>query len=206
MPTIGFKIVENEIASLRHFLPRRHLFFFFGCFLFGPLEFLGAFWAAAVFLRVSWEVSGPKTVKKHRVLSGFLKAVVWRFKAHDGPLPLIFFLLFFWISSCAKMLVQIVFQNWNFLEQQLSRIAYPKIIVTIFFLNIGFFLYFFVHIWSQKIVQNSFKKCQFLGSIFESFVGGFGDLWVCLGSLFGSLEVFLGGLLIQKTIKNCGFF
>merc|ERR1711963_1393940 len=59
---------------------------------------------------------------------------------------------------------------------------------------------------SQKIVQNSFKKCQFLGSIFESFVGGFGDLWVCPGSLFGSLEVFLGGLLIQKTIKNCGFF
>merc|ERR1711963_207121 len=59
---------------------------------------------------------------------------------------------------------------------------------------------------SQKIVQNSFKKCQFLGSIFESFVGGFGALWVCLGSLFGSLEVFLGGLLIQKTIKNCGFF
>merc|ERR1711963_152934 len=55
---------------------------------------------------------------------------------------------------------------------------------------------------SQKIVQNSFKKCQFLGSIFESFVGGFGDLWVCLGSLFGSLEVFLGGLLIQKNYKK----
>ena len=76
MPKFGFKIVENEIASLRHFLPRRHFFIFFGCFLFGPLEFLGAFCVAAVFLRVSWEVSGPKTVKNHRVLSGFLKAVV----------------------------------------------------------------------------------------------------------------------------------
>ena len=41
------------------------------------------------FLRVSWEVSGPKNIKNHRVFSGFLKAGVWLFKAHDGPLGLI---------------------------------------------------------------------------------------------------------------------
>ena len=77
MPKFGFKIVENEIASLRHFLPRRHFFYFFlVVFCLGLWSSLGAFWVALVFLRVSWEVSGPKTVKKHRVLSGFLKAVV----------------------------------------------------------------------------------------------------------------------------------
>ena len=41
------------------------------------------------FLRVSWEVSGPKNIKNHRVFSGFLKAGVWLFKANDGPLGLI---------------------------------------------------------------------------------------------------------------------
>ena len=41
------------------------------------------------FLRVSWEVSGPNNIKNHRVFSGFLKAGVWLFKAHDGPLGLI---------------------------------------------------------------------------------------------------------------------
>ena len=41
------------------------------------------------FLRVSWEVSGPKNIKNHSVFSGFLKAGVWLFKAHDGPLGLI---------------------------------------------------------------------------------------------------------------------
>ena len=41
------------------------------------------------FLRVSWEVSGPKNIENHRVFSGFLKAGVRLFKAHDGPLGLI---------------------------------------------------------------------------------------------------------------------
>ena len=41
------------------------------------------------FLRVSWEVSGPKNIKNHLVFQGFLKAVVCLFKARDGPLGLI---------------------------------------------------------------------------------------------------------------------
>ncbi len=41
------------------------------------------------FLRVSWEVSGPKNIKNHLVFEGFLKAVVCLFKANDGPLGLI---------------------------------------------------------------------------------------------------------------------
>ena len=51
------------------------------------------------FLRVSWEVSGPKNIKNHSVFSGFLKAGVWLFKAHDGPLGLILVSLvnLFWI-------------------------------------------------------------------------------------------------------------
>ena len=39
----------------------------------------------------------------------------------------------------------------------------------------------------------------------DLFVGGFGALWVPLGSLLGSLEALLGGLLTQKPSKTCGF-
>ena len=44
-----------------------------------------------------------------------------------------------------------------------------------------------------------------MGSILDLFVGGFGALWVPLGSLLGSLEALLGGLLTQKPSKTNGF-
>ena len=62
------EIVENEIASLRHFLPERHLL---GFFLVSFCMGFGALWVLLGrllgFLRVSWEVSGPKNIKNHRV-------------------------------------------------------------------------------------------------------------------------------------------
>ena len=64
----GPKIVKNEIATLRHFLPRRHLLRFFLGDLFRAF---GALWVLLGrllgFLRVSWEVSGPKNIKNHSV-------------------------------------------------------------------------------------------------------------------------------------------
>ena len=44
-----------------------------------------------------------------------------------------------------------------------------------------------------------------MGSILDLFVGGFGALWVPLGSLLGSLEALLGGLRTQKPSKTGGF-
>ena len=44
-----------------------------------------------------------------------------------------------------------------------------------------------------------------MGSILDLFVGGFGALWVPLGSLLGSLEALLGGLRTQKPSKTEGF-
>ena len=77
----------------------RHLKAFFtnaAFFLFFLVSFVlafGALWGLLGrllgFLRVSWEVSGPKNIKNHRVFSGFLKAGVCLFKANDGPLGLI---------------------------------------------------------------------------------------------------------------------
>ena len=62
---------QNEIASLRHFLPQGHLScFFLVCFVraFGGLwVLLGRLLG---FLRVSWEVSGPENIKK---TLGFLR-------------------------------------------------------------------------------------------------------------------------------------
>ena len=80
------KIVKNEIAGLRHFLPQRHFLDFFVRFLhcffgsvfcifsaLGFLEgFLGGLWA-------------QKRVKTH----GFLRFLKRLFKAPDGPLGLI---------------------------------------------------------------------------------------------------------------------
>ena len=38
----------------------------------------------------------------------------------------------------------------------------------------------------------------------DSFFGGFGALWVPLGSLLGPLEALLGGLWTQKRVKTIG--
>ena len=62
------KFAKNEIAGLRHFLPRLH---FFSFFLVSFVRAFGALWVLLGrllgFLRVSWEVSGPKNIKNHRV-------------------------------------------------------------------------------------------------------------------------------------------
>ena len=44
-----------------------------------------------------------------------------------------------------------------------------------------------------------------MGLILDHYVGGFGALWVPLGSLLGSLEALLGGLRTQKPSKTGGF-
>ena len=65
---LGPESVKNEIAGLRHFLPRRHLlgfvWYFFAWRFGGPWVSLGRLLG---FLRVSWEVSGPKNIKDQSV-------------------------------------------------------------------------------------------------------------------------------------------
>ena len=47
----GLKLLKNEIAGLRHFLPRRHFWgFFLAIFCMGLWSSLGASWAALGFL------------------------------------------------------------------------------------------------------------------------------------------------------------
>ena len=78
---------QNEIASLRHFLPRRHLLgFFLAFFCMAFWRSLGVSWAALGFLEGL--LGGLWTQKrvKTRGFSRFLKRL---FKAHDGPLGLI---------------------------------------------------------------------------------------------------------------------
>ena len=62
------KSAKNEIAGLRHFLPRRHYWDFF---LVSFVWAFGGLWVLLGrllgFLRVSWEVSGPKNIKNPRV-------------------------------------------------------------------------------------------------------------------------------------------
>ena len=58
------KIVKNEIAGLRHFLPRRH---FLGFFL---ADFCMAFWSS---LGVSWAALGPLEVLLRGICSQKLK-------------------------------------------------------------------------------------------------------------------------------------
>ena len=62
------KTAKNEIAGLRHFLPRRHLLGFFWHFFAWRF---GGPWVSLErllgFLRVSWEVSGPKNIKNQWV-------------------------------------------------------------------------------------------------------------------------------------------
>ena len=81
------KLIQNEIAGLRHFLPWRHFWgFFLAVFCMGLWSSLGASWAALGFLEALlgglWT---QKRVKTRRFLR-FLKRL---FKAHDGPLGLI---------------------------------------------------------------------------------------------------------------------
>ena len=81
------KIVKNEIAGLRHFLPRRHfLGFFLAIFCMGLWSSLGASWAALGFLEA---LLGGLWTQKRVKTRGFLRCLKRLFKAHDGPLGLI---------------------------------------------------------------------------------------------------------------------
>ena len=81
------KLVKNEIAGLRHFLPRRHLLgFFLAFFCMAFWRSLGVSWAALGFLEgLLGGLCTQKPVKTRGVL-GFLKRVL---KAYDGALGLI---------------------------------------------------------------------------------------------------------------------
>ena len=74
------EIVENEIASLRHFLPRPHFFWTFGYFF---LHFLGAswdpFWVFWGFLVYLWTQNVSKTKCFLRFLKGVSEAFLVSF-------------------------------------------------------------------------------------------------------------------------------
>ena len=81
------ELVKNEIAGLRHFLPRRHfLGFFLAIFCMGLWSSLGASWAALGFLEA---LLGGLWTQKRVKTRGFLRCLKRLFKAHDGPLGLI---------------------------------------------------------------------------------------------------------------------
>ena len=62
------EIDKNEIAGLRHFLPRQHFLGFFLGDFFRAFEALWVLLGRLLgFLRVSWEVSGPNNTKNPRV-------------------------------------------------------------------------------------------------------------------------------------------
>ena len=89
--------VQNEIATLRHFLPRMHFFdFFLVAFCSGLWRSLGASWAALGFLEGL--LGGLWTQKRVKTLS-FLRFLKRVFEAPDGPLGLILVSLvnLFWI-------------------------------------------------------------------------------------------------------------
>ena len=74
------------------------------------------------------------------------------------------------------------------------------------FFNFWYLLGYFLSIFDPKNLSKiNQKNVNFLGSILDLFVGGFGALWVPLGSLLGSLEALLGGLRTQKPSKTGGF-
>ena len=72
---------------------------------------------------------------------------------------------------------------------------------------------FLVPFWSSFGSQNGPQNCPKMGPTIAKFgvhfwipfFGGFGALWVPLGSLLGPLEALLGGLWTPKTLKNSGF-
>ena len=84
----GFpKIVQNEIASLRHFLPRRH---FWGFFLADFFRAFGGLWVLLGRLLGFLEaLLGGLWTQKRVKTRGFLRCLKRLFKAHDGPLGLI---------------------------------------------------------------------------------------------------------------------
>ena len=82
MGKLGPKIVKNEIAGLRHFLPRRHFLRFF--FVYKGLNKLSFF--ALFFLEVF--LGGLWTQKRVKI-DVFLRLLKRLFEAPDGPLGLI---------------------------------------------------------------------------------------------------------------------
>ena len=87
MGNLGPKIVKNEIAGLRHFLPRRHFFdLFLSFFCMAFWRSLGVSWAALGFLEAL--LGGLWTQKRVKTL-GFLRFLKRLFEAPDGPLGLI---------------------------------------------------------------------------------------------------------------------
>ena len=87
---------QSEIARLRHFLPRRHFFAFFGVFFSALWSSLGASWAALGFLEGL--LGGLWTQKRVKTLC-FLRFLKRLFEAPDGSLGLILVSLvnLFWI-------------------------------------------------------------------------------------------------------------
>ena len=91
------KIVKNEIAGLRQFLPRRHfLGFFLAVFCTAFWRSLGVSWAALGFLEA---LLGGLWTQKRVKTQCFLRFLKRLFKAHDGPLGFILVSLvnLFWI-------------------------------------------------------------------------------------------------------------
>ena len=83
----GPKTIQNEIAGLRQFLPRRHLLgFFLAFFCMAFWRSLGVSWAALGFLEA---LLGGLWTQKRVKTRGFLRFLKRLFKAHDGPLGLI---------------------------------------------------------------------------------------------------------------------
>ena len=144
-PKFGPKNFKNEIAGLRHFLPRRHfLGFFLAIFCMGLWSSLGASWAALGFLEA---LLGGLWTQKRVKTRGFLRCLKRLFKAHDGPLGLILVSLVnlfgifcknpgpFWVPKVKRLVFKIALKKG-------SQKAATKKTWTIFG---SFFEHFWVH-------------------------------------------------------------
>ena len=78
--------IKNEIAGLRHFLPRQHFFGFF-CQIFAL--FFGSVFCIFSALGFLEGLLGGLWAQKRVKTHGFLRFLKRLFKAHDGPLGLI---------------------------------------------------------------------------------------------------------------------
>ena len=142
---------QNEIASLRHFLPRRHLLVFFGIFLYGVLEVLGCLlgvsWVSCVSLVGSLV---PKTCKNSMYFKGFEKTILclwWLFWARLGLSCKLFlnFVQKCWSKLCFKTAL-LSFLCW--VKSHLKKINKKKwIIYASFFEQI--WVFFWVSFWDQ---------------------------------------------------------